>query len=110
MPKRTPNDLNGEKTSQKPWRLLSLGSLKLKIDVKMTQKDTKGRKIQKVGSKKVWINIYLEHIFPVSFWKIPGMQNQLYEYGVEKIWPLIKRENKNKTNQPTKKQKIIVST
>ena len=67
-------------------------------------------KIQKVRSKKVWINTYLEHIFEVCFWKIPGMSNQLYEQRVEKIWPLIKRENKNKTNKPTKKQKIIVST
>ena len=29
------------------------------------------------------------------------MENQIYEYGVEKIWTLIKRENKRKQ---TKKQ------
>ena len=32
--RRTPNELKGEETSQKPWRLLSLGSLKLKIILK----------------------------------------------------------------------------
>ena len=53
---------------------MSLGSLKLKIDVKMT-------KIQKaVKSKKAWINIYLERRFKVSFRKIPeSTVNQLYD-------------------------------
>ena len=36
-------------------------------------------KMQNLESKKVWINIYLEQIFGVSFWRIPGMENQLYE-------------------------------
>ena len=38
------------------------------------------------------------------------MENQIYEYGVEKIWTLhlIKRENKRKqTNKETNKQNIF---
>ena len=71
---------------------MSLGSVKQKIDVKMT-------KMQKtVKSQKAWINIYLDI-------RIDG-EPLMNRDGVEKIWTLIKRQNK--ANKRKKKQKIFV--
>ena len=74
---------------------MSLGSVKLKIDVKMT-------KIQKtVKSKKTWINIYLDI-------RIDG-EPLMNREGVEKIWTLIKRQNKANKRKKSRKYLFYIS-